>query len=188
MNQHNDQTVTLMELAATFETCIDFLPPAGRKNISRAVEQLRTYGELCRASAGREAVDCRKIGGDVPVTISRETARVALAAMDKAWPGRDFGEMYADDKSFMRASFAELEAAANAELRALAQKAEESSVLFRHSTDSNPMIGVITELLEDSGRYVVAVTSNGGGVRQEVDAGDIAKALNAIVAEVQTDG
>ncbi len=32
---------SLLELAATFETCIPFLPSAGQKNIGKAVAQLR---------------------------------------------------------------------------------------------------------------------------------------------------
>lgn len=31
----------LLDLAATFETCIPFLPRVGRRNIARAVKQLR---------------------------------------------------------------------------------------------------------------------------------------------------
>lgn len=32
---------SLLELACTFETCIPFLPPAGQRNIGKAVSQLR---------------------------------------------------------------------------------------------------------------------------------------------------
>lgn len=38
------QDQNLLELAAAFETCIPFLPPAGRRNIGKAVDQLRNMG------------------------------------------------------------------------------------------------------------------------------------------------
>ncbi len=37
--EHSDQS--LMDLASTVETCIPFLPPAGQRNIGKAVAQLR---------------------------------------------------------------------------------------------------------------------------------------------------
>lgn len=36
------QREELLELAATFETCIPFLPPVGRRNITAAVARLRS--------------------------------------------------------------------------------------------------------------------------------------------------
>ncbi len=37
---------SLLELACMFETCIDFLPPVGQKNIAKAVAQLRAAAML----------------------------------------------------------------------------------------------------------------------------------------------
>ncbi len=41
LTPHERSDQNLLELAATFETCIPFLPPAGRRNIGKAVAQLR---------------------------------------------------------------------------------------------------------------------------------------------------
>lgn len=59
-----------------------------------------------------EPKDCRKIDGDVAVIISRDTAIAALTAMQAYYTRERTAHMFADDASFLRANFAELERAA----------------------------------------------------------------------------
>jgi len=58
-----------------------------------------------------EAKDCRIIGGDKAVIISRSTAREALAAMKKLKLIGAYKRLLADDASFVAATFRELEKA-----------------------------------------------------------------------------
>ena len=41
LEQTEGLDASLLQLACTFETCIPFLPPAGQRNIGKAVAQLR---------------------------------------------------------------------------------------------------------------------------------------------------
>jgi predicted ABC-class ATPase len=60
---------------------------------------------------GREIHDCRKIQGDIPVVISRDTAVWALEAMHAHYTKERVERLFADDRSFLSAAFAELKAA-----------------------------------------------------------------------------
>lgn len=64
----------LLELAATFETCIAFLPPAGRRNIGKAVDQLRYKGMT--TAEGHVVVTRNEAGQAVAVTRQDDEGRI----------------------------------------------------------------------------------------------------------------
>lgn len=64
----------LLELAATFETCIAFLPPAGRRNIAKAVDQLRYKGMT--TAEGHVVVTRNEAGQTVAVTRQDNEGRI----------------------------------------------------------------------------------------------------------------
>ncbi|MEN6682213.1 hypothetical protein ABFC53_07855 [Stenotrophomonas pavanii] len=64
----------LLELAATFETCIAFLPPAGRRNIAKAVDQLRYKGMT--TAEGHVVVTRNEAGQAVAVTRQDDEGRI----------------------------------------------------------------------------------------------------------------
>jgi hypothetical protein len=56
----------------------------------------------------------------------------------------------------------------------------DAGVIFRHSTDSRVMVGLVTELRRSGEKYEIAVFENGGGGVREVEVAEIARALRAI--------
>lgn len=64
----------LLELAATFETCIAFLPPVGRRNIAKAVDQLRYKGMT--TAEGHVVVTRNEAGQAVAVTRQDDEGRI----------------------------------------------------------------------------------------------------------------
>lgn len=75
----------LLELAATFETCIAFLPPAGRRNIAKAVDQLRHKGMT--TPEGHVVVTRNEAGQAVAVTRQDDEGRVlsVIAEFEGKW-------------------------------------------------------------------------------------------------------
>jgi hypothetical protein len=79
-----------------------------------------------RQPQGDAPVDCRKIGGDVAVIISQDTAIHALDAMREKYNAGGYANLFADDRSFVVHGIYELEAASKAE-RAAKQAGKEGA-------------------------------------------------------------
>jgi hypothetical protein len=80
-----------------------------------------------RQPQGDAPIDCRKIGGDLPVIISQRTADHALDAMLAADSAGKYRMMMADDRSFVMAGICELRAATEASRTKKAEKVPEKS-------------------------------------------------------------
>lgn len=71
--------------------------------------------ERVAAEKRKDAIDCRKITGDVAVIVSKASAEEALRAIRFAAQQGFYDNLYADDKSFVGAALNEFAAASGGE-------------------------------------------------------------------------